>query len=115
MPGRRTRSKLRDTHVHMDLPGRLINHSCRANLGIRDNSMGAFDFYVVGSNGQGIRCGDELTFDYESSEFVSVSIPECMCGADGCRGRLKGFKHNGDKVLDLYGEQYIKKALAGPK
>jgi hypothetical protein len=33
----------------MDLPARFINHSCEANVGIRDNDLGAgaFDFLAL--------------------------------------------------------------------
>lgn len=36
-----------DRHVHMDLPARFINHSCEANVGVRTNELGAFDFLTV--------------------------------------------------------------------
>ncbi len=36
-----------DKHSVMDLPGTLINHSCSANTGIKDNDFGAYDFYAV--------------------------------------------------------------------
>ena len=49
-----------DEHVLMDLPGRLLNHSCHANIGLVDNDMGAFDFYAL----RDIAAGDEFTIDY---------------------------------------------------
>ena len=34
-------------HCVMKLPGILINHSCEANTGIKDNDQGIFDFFAV--------------------------------------------------------------------
>ena len=34
-------------HCVMNLPGILINHSCEANTGIKDNDLGIFDFFAV--------------------------------------------------------------------
>ena len=34
-------------HTFMDLPARFINHNCDANCGIRDNEIGAFDFFAL--------------------------------------------------------------------
>lgn len=45
-------------HVLMDLPGRLINHSCVANVGIADNAAGAYDFVSLKT----IQADDELTW-----------------------------------------------------
>lgn len=47
-----------DRHVYMNLPARLINHSCSANVGILDNADGAYDFYAI----RHIAPGDELTW-----------------------------------------------------
>jgi hypothetical protein len=44
------------SHVHMDLPGRFINHCCTANVGILNNASGAFDFFAL----ENIQQGDEL-------------------------------------------------------
>jgi hypothetical protein len=42
----------------MDLPARFINHSCEANVGIKDNNLGAFDFISLVQ----VSRGDELTW-----------------------------------------------------
>jgi hypothetical protein len=47
-----------ESHVIMDLPGRFINHSCDANVGIVDNDIGAFDFVAL----QPIGVAEELTW-----------------------------------------------------
>ena len=43
-------------HVYMDLPGRFINHSCNANVGIIDNKEGAYDFICINP----IEVGEEI-------------------------------------------------------
>lgn len=104
-----------DTHVHMDLPGRYLNHSCSANLGVRNNNEGAYDFHVASCCGQGVKAGEELVFDYETTEYSSIQLNRCgclakpcpSCGKGGCRGKVTGFKDNGNAIVDLYGTDNI--------
>lgn len=91
-----------ETHTHMDLPGRFINHCCTANVGIVDNAYGAFDFIAL----QDLSTGDELLWDYEASEYLCVSSFDCLCGSPRCRGRLNGFKYSGDIIKSQYGDHY---------
>ena len=90
------------THTLMGLPCVLVNHSCDANLGIQDNAYGAYDYFAV----KPIAQGDELLWDYETSEYEINDFP-CACGASGCRGRLRGYKHHGEIVKRIYGDEYI--------
>ncbi|MEV4208179.1 SET domain-containing protein-lysine N-methyltransferase [Nocardia salmonicida] len=76
-----------DFHCEFDEPARLINHSCAPNLGIADNTAGAFDFLAL----LPINVGDELTWDYASSEYHSIAVPVCHCGAPTCRGTVTGY------------------------
>ena len=78
-----------DQHCHIDSPGSLVNHSCEPNLGIRDNAFGAYDFVAL----RPVAAGEELTFDYATTEFESIAVPECKCGADRCRGASLGYKY----------------------
>lgn len=91
-----------DKHVIMDVPATLVNHSCEANLGIKQNDYGAFDFYAL----QPIPEHAELLWDYETAEHQIAGFP-CKCGAPNCRGELKGFEGNGQKVLATYGKDFI--------
>lgn len=104
-----------ETHILMDLPAILINHSCDANIGIRNNtngvvrffdgktsSSGAYDFFAIRS----IQKGEELTWDYEASEWELCTPFQCGCGSPKCRGKLSGFKHNADVIRNRYGEYY---------
>ena len=100
-----------DRHILMDIPAVLINHSCEANVGIRSNSNkvrdddgdeGAYDFLAINP----IKKGDELTWDYEATEW-EISTPfRCTCGSAKCRGMLRGFKDSGEIIRKQYGEHY---------
>ncbi|MFQ6332113.1 SET domain-containing protein-lysine N-methyltransferase [Nocardia sp. CWNU-33] len=76
-----------DIHCDFDEPARLLNHSCGPNLGIRDNAAGAFDFLAL----RPINVGDELTWDYASSEYHSIAVPACECGVPACRETISGY------------------------
>ena len=91
-----------DRHVIMDLPAVLINHSCDANVGIRNNDDGAYDFWAI----RPIAAGEELTWDYETAEW-DISVPfRCGCGSPNCRGTLRGFKSSETIIRNRYGEHY---------
>jgi len=89
-----------DTHATMDLPARFINHSCHANVGVRDNDKGAFAFFAV----EEIDEGGELLLDYETFEYEIGSMDACLCGTERCRKTLPGFKESGETIKNLYGE-----------
>ncbi|CAB9511681.1 SET [Seminavis robusta] len=92
-----------DRHVIMDLPAILVNHSCEANLGIRPNLFGAYDFVAL----QDIDTGRELLWDYETAENEITCEFQCNCGAPRCRSTLKGFHFNGSALVEAYGEENI--------
>jgi len=89
-----------DRHVRIDLPARFVNHSCEANLGIRNNNHGAYDFFAL----KEIEEGSELIWDYEASEYEIGSFETCLCGSQRCRKSLGGFKKHGEQVKSYYGE-----------
>lgn len=78
-----------NTHCEFDEPARLVNHSCDPNLGIRDNEFGAFDFIAL----RAIADREELTWDYATSEYHSIAVPECHCGTAVCRRTIPGYKY----------------------
>ncbi len=92
-----------DKHVMIDAPGRLINHSCNGNLGLQDNDAGAYDFFAR----REIREGEELTWDYETTEYEIRGFEKCNCGDALCRGTVGGFKKHGDQIKAQYGMKYI--------
>ncbi len=86
----RTRHSLQldwNRHALFDEPSCLINHSCDPNTGVRDNPQGGYDFVAL----RAIAPGDEISFDYATTEYESVAVPECLCGAPACRGRSGGY------------------------
>lgn len=89
-----------DMHIELDEPGRLINHSCSPNTGVRNNKFGAYDFIALVD----IPSGCEITWDYETTEYISISIPECGCGASNCRLKTRGFKFLPADIKQKYGE-----------
>lgn len=101
-----------DKHALMDLPATLINHSCEANTGIKDNEYGAYDFFAV----RPIKAGEQLTWDYGCAEFETLTVndifKECLCGSAKCRKGRIAFKVAKKDLEVLYGE-YIANYLAG--
>jgi len=58
-----------------------FNHSCDPNVGVKGQ--------VIVLARRAIACGEELTFDYETTD-VSPMPFECRCGVAECRGRIDG-------------------------
>ncbi|MFI7235656.1 SET domain-containing protein-lysine N-methyltransferase [Streptomyces cyaneofuscatus] len=83
-----------DLHVELDETARSINHCCSPNAGVVDNVVGGYDFVAM----RVIREGEEVTWDYESTEYESIAVQSCLCGSAVCRGRTRGFKHRTDSV-----------------
>lgn len=75
-------------HVRFDAPAELINHSCGPNTGVRNNAVDGYDFIAL----RAIAPGEEISFDYATTEYVSIAVTDCLCGAAACRGRSGGFE-----------------------
>ena len=89
-----------DLHVELDEPGRLINHSCSPNTGVRNNKLGGYDFVALVD----IPTGTEITWDYETTEYISIAIPECFCGSPNCRRQTRGFEFLPLEIKQKHGE-----------
>jgi len=63
-------------------PGDMINHSCDPTCGLRG------EIVVVAL--RELHPGDELTFDYATSDGTDYDEFECHCGAATCRGTVTG-------------------------
>ena len=87
-------------HIEMDIPARLINHSCNPNTGIKNNQFGAYNFIALVD----ISEGEEITWDYETTEYISIAVPQCLCNSSNCRGRLRGFSFLPVEAQKKYGE-----------
>ena len=68
----------------------FLNHSCLPNCYIH------FEEMVVVSL-RGIQEGEELTFDYNTTEFELSHPFECNCKAEDCLQDIRGFKFLTDK------------------
>ena len=71
-----------DRYIDLAEPGRLVNHSCDPNAGIRD------DMTLVAI--RAIAEGEQIRFDYSTTigDFWSMN---CRCGASSCRGVVASF------------------------
>lgn len=90
-----------DLHVDLDEPGKLINHSCDPSTFPQDNEFGGYTFVAR----RDIAESEEITFDYDMTEFFSIAVPKCLCGTPDCRGRTRGFYHLPESKLLEYGNQ----------
>jgi hypothetical protein len=66
-------------------PWRFLEHACRPNAAFKGRRLVALGR---------IEPGDELTFDYETTEWELASPFGCACASMGCLGReIRGFRH----------------------
>lgn len=71
---------------------RFINHSCEPNSVMRGLTVEAW---------RDIPAGEELTLDYNSSEYKLVGGTfRCTCGSPGCVGEVRGWVHLTDQQRD---------------
>ncbi|NKC12397.1 MAG: SET domain-containing protein-lysine N-methyltransferase [Gammaproteobacteria bacterium] len=87
-----------DTHVRVDEPFELVNHSCDPNCGVRANEVGGYDLVAR----RKIYTGDEINFDYAMTEWISIAVSDCHCGTDLCRGKILGGKYLSPEFLKKY-------------
>lgn len=70
-------------HINPELDGgKYMNHSCDPNCEMNE------DLQMVALND--INAGDELTFDYTTTESEIIAPFDCKCGSAQCRGRIGG-------------------------
>ena len=68
-----------------DYPWRFLNHSCEANGTLRGRELVALS---------PIRAGEQVTFNYNTTEYDMSTPFDCRCGSSGCEGRpVRGFRH----------------------
>lgn len=65
-------------------PWRFLNHACRPNSAVRGRRL-----YATAA----IKAGDEVTFNYNTTEFDMAEPFACRCGAANCRGLIRGYRH----------------------
>jgi hypothetical protein len=100
-----------DAHLHQAGTGEIddfLNHSCAPNT--------ALDFERLELRAlRTIAAGEELSFDYLSSEWDMAAPFSCACGAAGCHRLIRGFRHlNADQqeALAPIASPYLRRRLA---
>ncbi|NES69106.1 MAG: SET domain-containing protein [Okeania sp. SIO2D1] len=76
----------------------MLNHSCNPNCGIKPNEFNGYNLVAMIDIGR----GEEITFDYCMSEWISIAVKNCNCQSDICRGIIKGGKFLSSETLDKY-------------
>ncbi len=72
-------------HVQADAAWKFMNHDCEPNAYLVERALVAL---------RDITSGEELTFNYNSTELDMASPFECWCDtADGERHDVRGFQH----------------------
>ena len=79
----------RDRHIEAgpeNPPWKFLNHSCDPNLALDTEARA---FYAL----REIDAGEELRFNYLTTEWDMATPFECHCGARECFHHVAGFKH----------------------
>jgi SET domain-containing protein len=74
--------------------GRLINHSCDPNCGIKD--------YFKVTAMRDILPGEEITWDYEMTEKHPYWRMKCRCGEPICRKIIGNYKNMPQEIRNKY-------------
>ncbi len=99
-----------DVHVEMDEPAIRINHSDTPTTGVQDNAWGAFNFVAL----RDIAAGEEITFDYETTESELTEAFRACCPPRSGQERRNGFVSLPKAVRERYGPfvaNYLKSDL----
>ena len=75
---------LPEAELRVRHPWRFLNHCCEPNARIDGRLLRAI---------RAIAVGEEITFDYTTTE-ADMSTPfQCLCGSARCIGLVRGFNH----------------------
>jgi hypothetical protein len=75
---------LPDAEMRRMHPWRFLNHSCDPNATVQARALVAL---------RPIAAGEQITFDYTTTEGSMTEPFDCLCGASGCVGTVRGFLH----------------------
>jgi hypothetical protein len=75
---------LPEAEMRVRHPWRFLNHSCDPVARIEGDGLYARS---------AIRAGQEITFDYTTTEADMAEPFDCRCGTPRCVGRVQGFLH----------------------
>jgi len=55
-----------------------------------------------------IEAGEEITYDYGTSEAdeEELGLCECLCGSKNCRGEIRGDDHLRPDLIEKYGDHF---------
>lgn len=79
----------------------FINHSCEANAYIDFESL---TLRAV----RDIRRGEEITYNYFTTDWDKEDVFDCLCGTSGCFKKISGFRS-----LDYTDQLKLKEYLSG--
>lgn len=81
-----------DENKHILCPGGPVytNHSCDPCAHFSFRPEEPFPILVAHRD---IAAGDEITFDYNTTEWEMSTPFQCLCGSKQCIGLIQGFKH----------------------
>lgn len=85
-----------DRHIHPegpDAPWKFLNHSCRPNLALDPESR---QFVAL----ELIPAGEQLTFNYLTTEWEMAEAFDCACGHENCFRVIAGFKNLDDSAKE---------------
>jgi hypothetical protein len=105
-----------DAHLEVDPPLVYVNHSCDPNCGLLiDRRQEVLQLHTL----HAIHEGEELSIDYDTFEDEIKFMPgQCLCGAQNCRGRIRGFRHlscsQAEQLVERHGRyvaDYLRREL----
>ncbi|MFI5208068.1 MAG: SET domain-containing protein-lysine N-methyltransferase [Gemmatimonadales bacterium] len=92
-----------------DHPWHFTNHSCDPNTRLVGRDLVAV---------RPVRAGDEITYNYNTSEWELAEPFECRCGSPDCERTIRGFKYLGaaerERIKPLLTPHLLKRELPRP-
>jgi len=82
--------------------GHYINHSCNPNAIVKVINRHNKTPYIKVIARKNIKKDEELTLDYASFEYVTVTNSICKCNAKNCRGIIYGFRDLPENIARKY-------------
>lgn len=93
---------------HVDPQGTVpafLNHSCQPNAkfvytrrGVSYSDLeGNYEVFWYLISIRDIKEGEDITFDYNTTEYEMAAAFKCECGVKQCLGEIKGFKYMSPK------------------
>lgn len=76
----------------------FVNHSCNPNTGIRNDDSGNVVLFAL----RDIALGEEITFDYATTQSEGYSTMKCQCGEPNCRELIGDFRELSTEKQQYY-------------